>query len=800
VDHNGIITQRWKVPIFGCFDTVVPNSNFLYNPPFIFLKIITSYSIKYTETDAHFLMASPGASAIVQAQRDVYIRIAPAGKFPQERRYSCKGCTNYTSTCSDCQKRRKRVKRKAAYRRKTIWELGSINPRWDIPLELKVQLPQIIQDKKDNATPQDLFLECTGLTLPPPPSHQKHVKNILTTTSKLPKSMSQPVLALGDVNPLTEDERNNYFGATGKHHFKEIYSKVASQQYLQSNGTEGLLDKFKTMLAAQVEPSPDNIGILNSNEKITARHKFVSMCLENELPPCLRLIIRNKVSPEINISHMSMGDELAKVFSACLLELPMVFSLNARNNRLTDPGLQALVHVISSKPDLFCLDLSENKVDGDAAKALAEYLGSNNCGLKTLILSSCDIDDGELVPFAEALHNNRVCTTLNLSRNLIGTSEALNVVQPDLTTGGEALADMLAANSHLTHLDLSWNLLRLGSAIELGRAIGQNFGLKELNLSYNAFGSVGAQAIGCALHENITLEKLDLSQNNIPSKAAFVIAQALHVNNTLTQLYMDGNPLGRIGGRTLLQAISSATDKCLNISVIGCNFEIDDSSLFDPQDATGTYNLDMTDPYDRAIACELLRFANSKKGCKFMLFAHQVGKTTREIKVDYLEVGKARAQLIRRSTSHMVLRGKVPQEKLEMLFKTLDADNSGYIEVTELEKGMMSMGVQLQPNEAARLIARYDLDGTGTMEFPEFVDLMSQYYFDDKPTMEWVDTSSGSPLTIPKEGRLHIEFLDLHIPSEADEAESKLGVQQLIENIKSDPNQVNLIKLAKCIS
>ncbi|EQC29770.1 hypothetical protein SDRG_12541 [Saprolegnia diclina VS20] len=729
--------------------------------------------------------------------RDVYIRIAPPGH--RGRRINCNDCSVYTSSCDACVKKRKRAKHKAARQRKMIWDVDSLNPRWAIPPAIKTELPQLVLEKGGGVAPRDVFLQCSGLTLPPPPSETSFstAKHLFLASNAAPTTGSVKPLGLGEINPLSDDERHNYFGATGRRVLKQIYTKMASQQYLQMGGTDGLVDKFKSMLASQSEPSPDPIGMFNAKEALTARHKFVSMCLEHELPPCLRLIIRNKISPEINVSHMSMGDELAKIFSACLVELPMVLSLNARNNRLTDPGLQALVNVVRSKPDLVALDLSENKVDGDAAEALAEYLGNPLCGLTTLILSTCDIDDGELIPFADAMKTNRICTTLNLSRNLIGTSEALNAVQPDLVTGGEALADMLAANNHLTKLDLSWNVLRLNSAIQLGRAIGHNFGLKELNLSYNAFGNLGAQAIGCALQENFTLEKLDLSQNNIPSKAAFVIAQALHVNNTLTQLCMDGNPLGRIGGRTLLQSISSASDKVLSISVVGCNFDIDDSSLFDPQDATGKYDLDMAEPYDRAIACELLRFANSKKGCRFLSFVHQVDKTTRDLKVEYQEVGRARAQLIRRSSSHMVLRGKVPQDKLEKLFQTLDADGSGNIEATELERGMAALGVRLQPGEATRLVTRYDVDGTGTMEFPEFVDLMSQYYFDDKPTMEWIDTTSGLPLSIPKEGRLKIDFIDLHIPSEADEAESKLGVEQLIENIKADPNQVNLIKLAK---
>ncbi|RHY22968.1 hypothetical protein DYB32_009341, partial [Aphanomyces invadans] len=343
-------------------------------------------------------------------------------------------------------------------------------------------------------------------------------------------------------------QRNQYFGATGLASTKAIYSKLASQ----------------------------------------------------------------RVSPDINVSHMSMGDELVQgtrarsqrrhrasidlVFCECLVELPMVHSLNLRNNRLTDAGIAAVVRVrrrrrhravvvsmarknsrraqaVMNKPDLCTLDLSENKVDGDGAAALAAYMATATCGLSTLLLSHCDlgtigggggvieaththVDDGEARAFASAMCTNRTCHTLDLSRNLIGANEALNVVQPDLVTGGEALAEMLATNGHLTVLNLSWNFLRLNSAVELGRALAQNNTLKALNLSYNAFGNDGAQAIGCALQHNMCLESLDMSNNNIPSQAAFVMAESLHHNDTLTLLAMDGNPLGRIGGMTLLHAIS----------------------------------------------------------------------------------------------------------------------------------------------------------------------------------------------------------------------------------------------------
>jgi hypothetical protein len=49
---------------------------------------------------------------------------------------------------------------------------------------------------------------------------------------------------------------------------------------------------------------------------------------------------------------------------------------------------------------------------------------------------------------------------LTSSHNKIGTSESLNAVQPDLVTGGEAIADMLTENCTLLTLDVAWNSIR----------------------------------------------------------------------------------------------------------------------------------------------------------------------------------------------------------------------------------------------------------------------------------------------------------------------------------------------------
>lgn len=52
------------------------------------------------------------------------------------------------------------------------------------------------------------------------------------------------------------------------------------------------------------------------------------------------------------------------------------------------------------------------------------------------------------------------------------SQESINYVQPQFYTGAEALADWIATEScPLRHLDVSWNTIRLDSAVYFGNAI-----------------------------------------------------------------------------------------------------------------------------------------------------------------------------------------------------------------------------------------------------------------------------------------------------------------------------------------
>jgi hypothetical protein len=91
-----------------------------------------------------------------------------------------------------------------------------------------------------------------------------------------------------------------------------------------------------------------------------------------------------------------------------------------------------------------------------AALALNTYLSRADCSLKRLILQKADVDDDECRDFVSSLFLNRNLEEIDLSENLVGSSENLNTVMPDLTTGGEALADLLK------HPDCPLKTLKLG--------------------------------------------------------------------------------------------------------------------------------------------------------------------------------------------------------------------------------------------------------------------------------------------------------------------------------------------------
>ena len=478
---------------------------------------------------------------------------------------------------------------------KGSWDVSILNPRWKLSLDMQKKLPKLVKEENtlnvsDGKTDkQRRFLQYAELELP----------TIITSEMLQQEAMDEIKIGSEDAATMTTKTRNDYFGPEGKERFYQVFRSMSRQMHMFTGSTaelqaqlkEAPLDLFNLEKEDAVDENEEGYTSGIFQRPLTARHLFAGTCIESQLPPSAVVILRRAFSPYIDLKHMSIGNEMAVVFAQCLIQIPMVTGINLCDNRLTDEGVGAIISCIVNKADLVFLDLSQNKVDGEAAGALARYVQSPSCSISDLVLSHADVDDSEVLGFTEALKTNRSLTSLNMSNNLLGNSESLNIVQPDLLTGGEAIAEMLTVNNTLTKLDLSWNLLRMNSAVDIGQSLSSNTGLRELNLAYNAFGNAGAQAIGNALLSNNCLEILNLANNNVPSEGAFVLAGALQSNMTLREMILDGNPLGSFGGRTLLQAVAESPNRALKLSLSKCNFDAQTSSKFNPDEATGLYDL-----------------------------------------------------------------------------------------------------------------------------------------------------------------------------------------------------------------
>ena len=247
---------------------------------------------------------------------------------------------------------------------------------------------------------------------------------------------------------------------------------------------------------------------------VSPRSKYLVECLKDNVNPRASLILRRKVSHELKMQHLGMGDRMGVVLAESIRDLPFIESINLSDNNLTDLSLSKIINSIITIGSLTDLDLSDNVIDGKAAMALAKFLGSSNCKLKRLIMRKANIDDDECAMFVASLKRNKMLMELDLSYNLIGVSENLNSVNPDLITGSEALADLLESNTcFVSTLHLCWNMIRLDGAVCFAKSLSQNIYLTYLDLSYNSLGESGGEELGKALLTNKTLKTLLLNNN-----------------------------------------------------------------------------------------------------------------------------------------------------------------------------------------------------------------------------------------------------------------------------------------------
>lgn len=497
-------------------------------------------------------------------------------------------------------------------------------------------------------------------------------------------------------------------------------------------------------------------GIESSPSLHSPRVLFLSSCIAKS-HPAISILIRKDNCRTYDFSHQSLGDKFIIQFAECLPDLPLVEAINVSDNRLSDNALNCLLLALENKPNLTKLDISENEIGSTSAKSLRNYIASSLCTIKTLVLDNADVDDQECMLFMISFEKNKSVEHLSLRSNRIGQvlstkaktkepSAAARDANGPVPTGGESIGAMLNVNLNIATLDLSWNLLKFASAALIGSALQLNYNLRELNLSYNACSNHGAMVFGQTIRINTALEKLNLSYNSIGAKGAMVIASGLAANKGLRELILDGNAIGLESGRALMHASCTRVGGAIcHLSLFECNLTASaaatrvkgrsstdgadakkatkEMTLFNPSDPTGTYALDLSDPYENMIAHELLRIATFKADYRFVKleYAPSSGGSSSKTSATKIELSrrpkKAPAAL---SVDAQVLQNRSP---VALLFAQIDKDCSGSVDLDELILALREYGLTISEERLSALVNEYDYDHSGSLQEDEFHDL-----------------------------------------------------------------------------
>jgi Ran GTPase-activating protein (RanGAP) involved in mRNA processing and transport len=227
-------------------------------------------------------------------------------------------------------------------------------------------------------------------------------------------------------------------------------------------------------------------------------------------------------------------------------EMGALRSLHVGLNQIPEKEMMEIMDIVASKEsiEMFCevpfkdktlseLDVSRKNLGTEGALVVAKYL-----------------------------HDNEALTRLSMSKNKLGTKEA-----------GQALGNMLKANSILTELDVSNNTEYDGSikydgsgfAQGVSKGLTDNRALTKFNISKCELMAEGGKALAAGLKGNQVITELNISNNdllcwksgaeNADTSGIIAIADAIPDMRALTSLNLSSNHVEVQGAKAVAEAI-----------------------------------------------------------------------------------------------------------------------------------------------------------------------------------------------------------------------------------------------------
>ena len=129
-------------------------------------------------------------------------------------------------------------------------------------------------------------------------------------------------------------------------------------------------------------------------------------------------------------------------------------------------------------------------------------------------------------------------------------------------------------------------------------------------------------------------------------------------------------------------------------------------------------------------------------------------------------------------------------QDLKEVFRTIDKDNNGYINLKELEIAMRAFGFELNEIEIIELMKEYDKDGNDNLDLVEFIDLMNKKREEQKEAQDIFETFEA--LDINDDGYLSQTKLKLLFDNLALDIDEET-IEEFIQYADKDrDNKINL--------
>lgn len=241
----------------------------------------------------------------------------------------------------------------------------------------------------------------------------------------------------------------------------------------------------------------------------------------------------------LNLKGNQIGDNGCTLIAEKLKDKKHLEYLNLNSNTFGNLGLMAVNDLLFNNLSLHHLDVGCNRYDWDGIISITSAIKTSNESLKVLIMD----DPAYKVPnqdffahYAEMLADNEQkkggIEKLSLRLNQI-RCEAIRILFYRLTT-----------NRFLTVLDLSGNQVDFQGAIYLRDYLNSeeySLCLKSLNLSHNKLYDSGAKILADGLAKNNSLVHLDITCNDIHDEGFAYFGEKIIANKSITsiKLFLD---------------------------------------------------------------------------------------------------------------------------------------------------------------------------------------------------------------------------------------------------------------------